>query len=45
MEPRRIAEFASAAGAYVAGQLACADAMPTEAQLAAFLAESAGTRV
>ena len=26
----RIAHFASAAGAYVAGQLACADAMPTE---------------
>ena len=31
--PLRIAHFASAAGAYVAGQLACADAMPTERQV------------
>src|SRR5207302_6698189 len=30
--PRTI-RFANAAGAYVAGQLACADAMPTEAQV------------
>jgi 5-dehydro-2-deoxygluconokinase len=29
----RILHFASAAGAYVAGQLACADAMPTEQQV------------
>jgi 5-dehydro-2-deoxygluconokinase len=29
--------FANAAGAYVAGQLACADAMPTEAQVLALL--------
>jgi 5-dehydro-2-deoxygluconokinase len=40
-EPEQIAEFASGAGAYVAGQLACADAMPTELQLRAFLAERA----
>ncbi len=32
-EPLRIAEVANAAGAYVAGQLACADAMPTPEQL------------
>jgi 5-dehydro-2-deoxygluconokinase len=32
-DPLRVARFASAAGAYVAGQLACADAMPTEAQV------------
>lgn len=32
-EPLRIAEVANAAGAYVAGQLACADAMPTPDQL------------
>jgi len=30
--------FANAAGAYVAGQLACADAMPTTADLDALLA-------
>jgi 5-dehydro-2-deoxygluconokinase len=34
--------FANAAGAYVAGQLACADAMPTEAEVRALLASSAG---
>ncbi len=34
--PLRIAHFASAAGAYVAGQLACADAMPTERQVLDF---------
>jgi 5-dehydro-2-deoxygluconokinase len=43
--PARIAEFASAAGAYVAGQLACSSAMPTEAQLAQFLAEPGRRRV
>lgn len=32
-EPARIAHYANAAGAYVAGQLACADAMPTRADL------------
>lgn len=30
---KRIVPFANAAGAYVAGQLACADAMPTEAEV------------
>jgi 5-dehydro-2-deoxygluconokinase len=39
-EPGKIAAFASAAGAYVAGQLACADAMPTIDQLNEFLAAS-----
>lgn len=29
----KIVPFANAAGAYVAGQLACADAMPDEAQV------------
>jgi 5-dehydro-2-deoxygluconokinase len=33
--------FANAAGAYVAGQLACADAMPTEDQVLALLEPSA----
>jgi 5-dehydro-2-deoxygluconokinase len=32
--------FANAAGAYVAGQLACADAMPNEAQVRAFLVDA-----
>jgi 5-dehydro-2-deoxygluconokinase len=40
-DPPRIAEFASAAGAYVAGQLACADAMPTEAQVLGLMARTA----
>ena len=39
-DPVRIAHFASAAGAYIAGQLACADAMPTEAQVRELLARS-----
>ncbi len=43
--PVEIARFASAAGAYVAGQLACADAMPTAAQLEAFLAASTARTV
>lgn len=38
--PLRIATFASAAGAYVAGQLACADAMPTEKQVLDFTASA-----
>jgi 5-dehydro-2-deoxygluconokinase len=38
--PRALSE-ANAAGAYVAGQLACSEAMPTRPQLDAFLAESA----
>lgn len=36
----RIAHFASAAGAYVAGQLACADAMPTEPQVLELMTRS-----
>lgn len=36
----RIAHFASAAGAYVAGQLACADAMPTEEQVEELIART-----
>jgi 5-dehydro-2-deoxygluconokinase len=36
----RIARFANAAGSYVAGQLACADAMPDEARVSALLARS-----
>jgi 5-dehydro-2-deoxygluconokinase len=39
-EPPRIAHFASAAGAYVAGQLACADAMPTEIQVLDLMART-----
>ena len=39
-EPSRLAHFASAAGAYVAGQLACADAMPTEAQVLDLMART-----
>ncbi|MBK5247957.1 MAG: 5-dehydro-2-deoxygluconokinase [Actinomycetales bacterium] len=35
---RRTLDFANSAGAYVAGQLACADAMPTEADIDALLA-------
>ena len=38
--PLRIAHFASAAGAYVAGQLACADAMPTEHDVGELLLRS-----
>jgi len=36
---RQIGEFANAAGAYVATKLACADAMPTEPMLRAFIDE------
>jgi 5-dehydro-2-deoxygluconokinase len=36
----RTIRFANAAGAYVAGQLACADAMPTEAQVEELLARA-----
>ncbi len=36
-KPARIAHYANAAGAYVAGQLACADAMPTPADLETML--------
>lgn len=37
-EPVRIAEYANAAGAVVASRLACADAMPTAAELDALVA-------
>jgi 5-dehydro-2-deoxygluconokinase len=39
-EPSRIARFANAAGAIVAGRLACADAMPTEAEVLELLGRS-----
>jgi 5-dehydro-2-deoxygluconokinase len=32
-DPVRVVRFAAAAGAYVAARLACADAMPTEAEV------------
>jgi 5-dehydro-2-deoxygluconokinase len=38
-DTRRIVSFANAAGAHVAGELACSDAMPTEAQVEAKLRE------
>ncbi|WP_281247639.1 5-dehydro-2-deoxygluconokinase [Nocardioides terrae] len=37
----RVLRFANAAGAYVAGQLACADVMPTSAQVEQLLGEGA----
>ena len=39
--PDETVAFANAAGAYVAGQLACADAMPTEEQVRALMASAA----
>ena len=39
-DPLRIAQVANAAGAYVAGQLACADAMPAPHQLDGLLASA-----
>jgi 5-dehydro-2-deoxygluconokinase len=39
--PGETVAFANAAGAYVAGQLACADAMPTEEQVRALMASAA----
>ncbi len=39
-DPLRIAQVANAAGAYVAGQLACADAMPAPHQLGGLLASA-----
>jgi 5-dehydro-2-deoxygluconokinase len=39
-EPSRIAHFAGAAGAYLAGRLACADAMPTEAEVLELMART-----
>lgn len=39
--PPEIVAFASAAGAYVAAQLACADAMPNEAEVRALMAANA----
>jgi len=41
-DTRRTIEFANAAGAYVAGRLSCADAMPTEAQVLEKLTEESG---
>jgi 5-dehydro-2-deoxygluconokinase len=41
-EPGRIAEYANAAGALVASRLACADAMPTNAELDAIVASRGG---
>ena len=40
----RIAEYANAAGAVVASRLACADAMPTTAELDAIVASQGGVR-
>ena len=37
----RVIRFANAAGAYVAARLACADAMPDEAEVERLLAEQA----
>ena len=42
-EPARCAEYANAAGAIVASRLACADAMPTAAELDALVASSGAT--
>lgn len=41
-EPGRIAEYANAAGAVVASRLACADAMPTPAELDTIVAARGG---
>lgn len=41
-DPVASVRFASAAGAYVAGQLACADAMPTAEQVEELLARAGG---
>jgi 5-dehydro-2-deoxygluconokinase len=41
-EPVRIAEYANAAGAVVASRLACADAMPTNAELDEIVASRGG---
>ena len=41
-DPVRIAEYANAAGAVVASRLACADAMPTTAELDAIVASRGG---
>ncbi len=41
-DPDETIRFASAAGAYVAAQLACADAMPTEEQVGSLLATKDG---
>jgi 5-dehydro-2-deoxygluconokinase len=43
--PARSAEYANAAGALVASRLACADAMPTAAELDALLADNVASRV
>jgi 5-dehydro-2-deoxygluconokinase len=43
-ELARVMRFANAAGAIVAGRLACSDAMPTSAEVEAKLAEVRGVR-
>jgi 5-dehydro-2-deoxygluconokinase len=43
-EPARVAEYANAAGAIVASRLACADAMPTVAEVDALLASPTAGR-
>ena len=40
-DPPAVARFAAAAGAHVAGRLACADAMPTVAEVGLLLREPA----
>jgi 5-dehydro-2-deoxygluconokinase len=42
-DPVRIARFANAAGAHVAARLACADAMPTEAEVLELLSRAGRT--
>lgn len=41
-DPIEIVQFGNAAGAYVAGRLACADAMPNEAQVRELMANGQG---
>jgi 5-dehydro-2-deoxygluconokinase len=40
-DPPRLVRFAAAAGAYVAGRLACADEMPSESQVRELMARHA----
>ena len=43
-ELSRVIRFANAAGAIVAGRLACSDAMPTEAEVDGLLAGQSGVQ-
>jgi 5-dehydro-2-deoxygluconokinase len=43
-EPVRVAAYGNAAGAIVASRLACADAMPTLAELTELVASQGGPR-